>query len=488
MTARDLVELASRNLRESLLRSSLTTAGIAVGVASLVAMISLGVGLQELAGKRLSSSGLFDSISISPERTDQRRNGEGRREGSDQESGASRNPGPESGNSQTAEAPDAAGPRVLDDQARREIERLPNVLEVQPEIRFLTEVRYGDRSHVASVGGLGPSARENEAFDGLEGSFFSGPAAREAILRRQFARQLNESSPGSVIGQELVLRYAERQPLPERNREPGIGNRKQAQEAGGSPQKNEDDPYGFSVVRREERLRIVGIIENEPYGGMRASSRAAVFIPTRLAEDLNILQAYDATGAVRARGSMRTYATLMARISDPSKVQGVEDAIRKMGFRTLSILDASQGLRRFFTVLDLFLGIFGSLALVVASLGIINTLVMAVLERRREIGILKAIGASDGDVEKLFFAQAGAMGLVGGILGVLVGRAIGAAINYGTGVYLRRHQLPSETVWSAPLWLVGAAVLFAVLVSLASGLYPARRAARLDPVEALRYE
>ena len=242
------------------------------------------------------------------------------------------------------------------------------------------------------------------------------------------------------------------------------------------------------MVRREQSLRIVGMIENEPYGGMRASSHAVVFIPTQLAEDLNIMQASDVTGASRGGGTGKTYSTVMARVSDPGKVPAVEDAVRKMGFRTFSILDASQGLRRFFTVLDLFLGIFGSLALAVASLGIINTLVMAVLERRREIGILKAIGASDGDVEKLFFAEAGAMGLSAGSSASCWPCGIGAAINFGTAIYLRRHQLPAETVWSAPGWLVMAAIAFAVLVSLASGLYPARRAAKLDPVQALRYE
>src|SRR5437660_12616115 len=98
------------------------------------------------------------------------------------------------------------------------------------------------------------------------------------------------------------------------------------------------------------------------------------------------------------------------RVKDPSRIQGVEDAIKKMGFTTFSILDASRGIRQFFAVLYAFLGIFGSLALIVASIGIVNTLVMAILERRREIGIMKAIGASDRDVERLFFAEVGAMG------------------------------------------------------------------------------
>jgi len=461
MKAYDLIELAWRNLRESVLRNGLTTAGIAVGVASLVAMMSLGVGLQQLASRRLSGSGLFDTVVVSPERETQRNRSE-------------------------PAAPEAGPPRVLDEAARQEIARLPNVLEAQPEIRFLSEVRFGDRTHIVSIGGLAPSASENEAFENMTGRFFSSSVAREAIVRDTFARQLNEKEPGAVIGQDLILDYAERHPLNEGNRAEAAPNR--TKQGAGSGDQNGDDDFGFNVVRRQQTLRIVGMIANEPYGGMRASSQAVVFMPTQLAEDLNIMQASDLTGAARSGGSSKTYASVMARVSDPGKVQAVEDAIRKMGYRTFSILDASQGLRRFFTVLDLFLGIFGSLALAVASLGIINTLVMAVLERRREIGILKAIGASDGDVEKLFFAEAGAMGLIGGVFGVLLASGIGAAINFGTAIYLRRHQLPAETVWSAPGWLMMAAIAFAVLVSLASGLYPARRAAKLDPVQALRYE
>jgi ABC-type antimicrobial peptide transport system permease subunit len=169
-------------------------------------------------------------------------------------------------------------------------------------------------------------------------------------------------------------------------------------------------------------------------------------------------------------------------------VQAVQDAVNQMGFRTFSVLDATKSLRRFFTVLDLFLGIFGSLALAVATLAIINTLVMAVLERRREIGVMKAIGASDQDVKRLFFTEAGAMGFFGGILGIVLGFGIGKAINFGTGVYLHSKQLPSEPVWIMPPWLVGAAIAFSVIVSLLAGLYPASRAAKLDPVQTLKYE
>ena len=99
------------------------------------------------------------------------------------------------------------------------------------------------------------------------------------------------------------------------------------------------------------------------------------------------------------------------RVNGPSQVKEVEDAIKQMGFGGIFAARRDRNLRLVFAVFDLLLGIFGSLALVVSSLGIINTLVMAILERRREIGVLKALGAADRDIRRLFFVEAGAMGL-----------------------------------------------------------------------------
>ena len=163
-------------------------------------------------------------------------------------------------------------------------------------------------------------------------------------------------------------------------------------------------------MRKTQPLKVVGIIDEEPYGGMRTVSRGRIFLPVDLTEKLNMAEFSDMRSSLRGGG--KTYMTLTVRVKDPAKVAQVQDAIKQMGFRTFSVLDATKSLRRFFTVLDLFLGIFGSLALAVATLAIINTLVMAVLERRREIGVMKAIGASDRDVKRLFFAEAGAMGFL----------------------------------------------------------------------------
>src|SRR6201987_1768532 len=154
----DLTELALRNLRESVLRNSLTTVGISVGVASLVAMLSLGIGLQQMASRRLVKSGLFDTVIVTSRAE---MGGLGREE--------ERN-GPSPG-----ESP------ILDESPRQEIERLANVAEAYPDIRFATELRFEDKPHLTMVTALPLSARSNDAFDGMQGGFFTADSAPEAI-------------------------------------------------------------------------------------------------------------------------------------------------------------------------------------------------------------------------------------------------------------------------------------------------------------------
>ncbi len=466
----DLTELAVRNLRESVLRNSLTTIGISVGVASLVAMLSLGIGLQQMASRRLMKSGLFDTVVVTSRR-DLRNFGH-----------------EESGN-----APPPGESKLLDEDARLEIEKLPNVTEVYPDIRFPTTLLYEDKPHLTMVAALPWSAKSTDAFETLQGQFFSNETAHEAVIQKAFAEELLGRTPkpgldetnarelaGPLLGKELTLRYAQREAATAASNNTASNN-------GSASQDENLTSAAYSVVSRELKLKIVGVSDLDPES-MRGPTRARVFVPLKLAENLHIMLPTDLREISAAAGDQAVYSSVSVRVQDPAKIRGIEDAIKKMGFNTFSILDATRSLQQFFAVLDLFLGIFGSLALAVASIGIVNTLVMAILERRREIGIMKAIGASDGDVKKLFFAEAGAMGILGGIVGVVLGWAIGQVINLGTNVYLKRQSLPPEHFWAVPVWLVGAAILFAFIVSLAAGLYPAGRAARLDPVQALRYE
>ena len=479
MKAGDLVELAGRNLRESVLRNSLTTVGISVGVASLVAMLSLGIGLQHLAASRLAKSGLFDSIYVTSGRRFQGPNG--RRE--------------------NRKAP----PPPLDEAARQKMAKFEGVAEAYPDVRFPAELKMpsatppspspnpatGTSSTETSpqtpasqssreyqlISGLPMSARQLESFDNMKGKYFSSSDAAEIILHSDEAKTLTDK-PDELLGQDIVLRYASRHLLND------DGSASAASEYGAASELSV-----YAVSPKEATLKVVGLVESKADAGIRGAGSAGAYVPINYALKLEPMQMTQVRLAGDRDPLANSYSALIVRATRSSQVEGIENHIKQLGYNTFSLLDATRNLRRFFSILDLFLGIFGSLALAVASLGIINTLVMSILERRREIGIMKAIGASDGDVQKLFFAEAGAMGIFGGAVGVLLGWIIGRAINFGTRVYMQRQQqFTPDDVWLVPLWLVLGAIGFSVIVSLLAGLYPAARAARLDPVQALRYD
>jgi putative ABC transport system permease protein len=505
MKTRDLTELALRNLREALLRNSLTTLGVAVGVASLVAMLSLGVGLQNLASRRLLRSGLFDSVLVSSGRDNR---GPGR-------------------NNRSRDSALLKNAPALDDDALQTFTKLANVSEVYPQIRFSPEIRYAGNKFATTALGVPESSRKGEAFEGMTGKFFSSPNAEEAILQIELAQQIaatplkNSTSeksgspapgppapdksappaapappaanpspsatdsnppptdPKDLVGKNIVIRYAQRA---------SFASAADRDDALLESAMTGQLPGELSMIPKETSLRIVGIVESDPGAGMGSFGGGRLFLPLKFAESLHVAQPSDVQAMLSDTETKPAYTAVTVRVKNPKDVTAVEEAIKKMGFSAFSLLDATKGLRIVFTVFDSFLILFGSLALTVASLGIVNTLMMAILERRREIGVLKALGATDGDVKSLFFAEAATMGFFGGVLGLAFGWMIGQALSFAIGVYLRQQELPSVQISHVPWWLAALAILFGTGVSLLAGLYPAARAAKLNPVDALRYE
>ena len=443
----DLAELAGRNLREALLRNSLTTMGIAVGVASLVAMLSLGVGLQNLANERLARTGLFDAIFVTP-----RSNypGFGRPEG-------------------PVTVADGTSTRPRCGRAAQ-LEALPHVARSLSGNSFphgnpirRKSVRHRCRRRA------GVRARR-WLFRRHEGRILLGPFGGRGHPANRLGANNCPLSPIHCSASKLFCAMPSAKRFHPR------------------PPAKDSSPGGFSIIPHEKNLRMVGIVETEPAAGIGGFGRGRLLIPLAVAENLQASQANDLRDLLRDGPHRRSYESLTVRVNGAVQRESSRGRHKAMGFSAFSLLDASRNLSLVFAVFDLFLGIFGSLALVVASLGIINTLVMAILERRREIGVLKALGAADRDIRRLFFVEAGAMGLLGGIFGVLIGWLIGHAINFGTNIYLSRRALPGISVTAVPWWMVAAAIAFSIAVSLGAGIYPASRAARLDPVEALRYE
>jgi len=453
MTFRDTLALAFRNLRQSRLRTALTTLGVAIGIASLAGMVSLGVGLQEQVVGRLTQSGVFDSITVTG--------------GGGPLAAFGGRGGPMGGRGGRGGRGGGAPAVPLDDEALTRLAQLVHVRDVFPNLRIPVRISLDGSEITTSAAGVPDSSRNEGAYqDMAHGTFFTAGATDECLLSVAMAAQISTADPATLVGRTLTISWAASGPI-----------------AGTDPAQG---PQAFAQ-RVDRAFTIAGIVERDPTAGAPAGF-AGVMIPLAQAREIHASLAGGPQSIFQPATSTRSYTTVTVKVNGAQHTQDVQDAIKAMGFTAFSLNDALKGAKRAFLLLDIILGLVGSIALGVSSLGIVNTMVMSILERTREIGIMKAIGGGDGDVRRIFLVEASVIGLLGGVSGLLLGWGFGRIINFGANVYIESQGGTAGDLFSLPWWLIAGSLAFALLVSLAAGAYPARRAARLDPIQALRHE
>jgi len=183
------------------------------------------------------------------------------------------------------------------------------------------------------------------------------------------------------------------------------------------------------------------------------------------------------------------YDSVDLRATDVTHASTLTAQIKQEGFQVQSLEIVVAVANRIVTAITIMFTLIGSIALLVATIGIANTMVMAIYERTREIGILKAMGASRGEIRQMFMMEAGFIGLIGGVIGLLLGWLVGFGLNQVIPIYLRYRELPVRgNFFVVSLTLALGVIVFATFIGLVAGLLPAQRAARLDPLEALRHE
>jgi len=187
-------------------------------------------------------------------------------------------------------------------------------------------------------------------------------------------------------------------------------------------------------------------------------------------------------------GAGKGYPMVHMRARTATVVEEICEKVEEMGYKPLSIQGQFKEMRTAFLVLNSILGGIGAIGLLIACLGIVNTMVTSVLERTKEIGIMKAVGARNKDIRNLYFAETGIIGFWGGVFGVLLGWSVISIIQPIINSYMVKYGGEAMDLFYMPIWLIAGAIGFAVLVSLIAGFYPARRAMRIDTVHALRYE
>ena len=231
--------------------------------------------------------------------------------------------------------------------------------------------------------------------------------------------------------------------------------------------------------RKTYRLLVAGVLEET-----RGESDYTMYLNWDMVTQIN-----EWVAGKRIDWNKEGYNNVTVKAASPEVVLDVTQQITDLGYMAYTPQEAVEGINSFFTIMQIIFGGVGAIALLVAAIGIANTMAMAILERTREIGIMKAIGATNNNILSIFLGEAAGIGFLGGVGGFILGWAICGIINILAGSYLTSQSGGGTTIaTSIPFWLPLFSIVFATLVGLISGLYPALSAATLVPVNALKYE
>jgi ABC-type lipoprotein release transport system permease subunit len=487
MSFLDILYLALRNLRQAKLRAILTTMGVIVGVAVIVTMISFGLGLQSNMLARFKALDLFNEVLVYGR-------GLGTLAGLDRQTRRD-----EDGRRNQSARADKAPTRILDDAGIKEISAIDGVAYVEPSVNFPVYVRSNGKLLSQFVGGANIPNAATRFQHFSAGQMITSPAADEAVVSERFLRDYGYEKPADAVGKTIELLA------------PRSGNPEEQDQT-----EEEETPNFFGIPLDDPGLdesapdvesktfRIVGVLSTEiregaGQGGMRGMMPSAgIYIPLQMAHAWTtshrtpmgqVALALARRGGNLGEGQTEGYDSAVVRVSDPVKLTEVRQKINDLGFGSFSIVDELDQIRTVFLIIDSVLGLLGGISLLVASFGIANTMIMSILERTREIGIMKAIGAEDREIKLIFFVEAAVIGVTGGVIGVLLAWGIDALANRLAYRFILKPQGASFIdFFDLPPYLTVGAILFALIISIAAALYPASRAARIDPVRALRHD
>lgn len=399
MKVRDLISLSTRMFKTRKMRTFLTILGVSVGIGTVLFLVSLGYGLQNVILGQITTADSLLSLDVSP---------------------------------------GTSGIINLDKNNLNEIAKIDKVIEISSMINLPAQLSLDQLTGDGLVYAVDPAFFRLGGILSQQGSIFRSDNVQEAIISSAAAKLFNLSSQ-DVVGKKISLTLFLSKTTEE----------------------------GFEEVesfKRDDKYTVVGVIEDE--------NTSYVYIPIKTISDLNI----------------NVYSQLKVKVAANEFIEGVRNQIIEKGFLVSSLSDTIDQAIKIFRIIQIVLALFGLVALIVSAIGMFNTMTIALLERINEIGIMRSIGASTGDIRLLFIVESVLMGFLGGVGGVFIGYLAGEVANFGINLLAKSFGGQHLNLFYRPFWFVAVIIVFSTTIGLLTGVYPARKAAKLNPLDALRYK
>jgi putative ABC transport system permease protein len=325
----------------------------------------------------------------------------------------------------------------VNDDSLHKFSTLSNVTEVEASLSNPAEVSYNGSSIDVVAYGKNSGYINLESPKYLIKGAYSSDIANEAIVNSELLNRLGIKTPSAIIGKEISIQTL---------------------------LKSDSQVAGSTAKKLTYQLKVVGVIDDKtaPY----------LYLP------LNLF----------IRDGLVNYTEALVRVKTKDDVDKVKAQVENLGYQTSSIKQTVDQINQFFAVFQVILLSFGGISIIVACLGVFNTLTISLLEKTREVGFMKALGSTRVDIYKLFIAESLTIGLMGSVVGITSGYLLGNAINLGILGLAKATGNQAVALFYMPMQFVLYIIATALLISFLTGLYPAFRAARINPLDALRYE
>ena len=327
----------------------------------------------------------------------------------------------------------------LNSEAVKNFENLEGVAEVVPIHDIQSQVKFQDIATDATAVVTIPSLLKLEGKKMVAGSENFGEKPQAMVISSAFSNLLN-ISPEEMQGKFVKLSLF----LPSGQNLGQDGKEK-------LERKEIESPY-----------EITGVIENEELSFFVSSEGLEPLFPGL------------------------EYSRVKVKCRSSDVLDGVKERMIGENFLVSSLSDTVKEVNNMFRIVKIILALFGTVALLVSAIGMFNTMTVSLLERTKEIGIMKSIGASEKDILLIFLIESTVMGFLGGLSGIVFGVVSGETVNLILNIIARRFGGQATSLFSFPLWFILFIIGFSIFIGFLTGLVPARRASAIDPLDALR--